>query len=208
MKGISAINILPRLLPGLKGGEQTETKLITAAQKGSRQAFDALVRTYERPLRGFVSCRVGPGAADDVLQETWIAGWLALPRYSRRSRFKAWLFAIACHKCTDHYRAHGRLRSEAPLEEADQAGFCQPDDFAAADLRHTVRSLLPLLTVDQRDVIEMYYYGELTLAEIALALDRNLNTIKAQFYRAHARIEQDLNALETSGMNLKTARKG
>lgn len=41
-------------------------------------------------------------------------------------------------------------------------------------------------------VVEMYYYAELTLPEIALALGRNLNTVKYQFYRAHARAAREL----------------
>ncbi len=48
----------------------------------------------------------------------------------------------------------------------------------------------------QREVLELYYYAELTLPEIAAALGRNLNTVKYQFYRAHALAAEGLAAEE------------
>lgn len=174
--------------------EDAETKLVIAAQRGDREAFDALLRAHERQLRGFLARRVGAQAVDDVLQETWLAGWIALPRYTRRARFKAWIFAIAFHKCTDYHRARKRGAIEAPLEEADRKGSYQADGYAAAELKQTVQALLAQLPADQREVVEIYYYAELTLAEVARVLDRNLSTVKSQFYRAHALIARELNS--------------
>ncbi len=188
------MNVLRQLTSKFRSGDDSESELVEAAQRGDRRAFDALVRAYERQLRGFLLRRIGSCAADDVLQETWLASWVALPRYTGRSRFKAWLFAIALHKCTDYLRARGRAAAELPLEEADVRGVAQKDWYAAADTKQTVRALLVSLPVEQKEVVELYYYAELTLAEIAELLDRNLNTVKYQFYRAHTQIEQGLNA--------------
>jgi RNA polymerase sigma factor (sigma-70 family) len=44
----------------------------------------------------------------------------------------------------------------------------------------------------QREVVELYYYAELTLPEIATSLNRNLNTVKYQFYRAHQAVAREL----------------
>lgn len=51
-----------------------------------------------------------------------------------------------------------------------------------------VERLLAELEETQREVIELYYYAQLTLAEIATVLERNLNTVKYQFYRAHSEL--------------------
>jgi RNA polymerase sigma-70 factor (ECF subfamily) len=171
-----------------------ETELVTAAQRGSRTAFDALVRAHEGPLRSFLARRVCPSAVDDILQETWLASWQALPRYSRRSRFKAWLYSIATRKCIDYYRQHGRCTTVIALEEAAMDVADPKDQYATVDTRHTVQMLLSRLPADQREVLELYYYSELTLAEIAQALDRNLSTVKSQFYRAHAVVAQNLDS--------------
>ena len=47
----------------------------------------------------------------------------------------------------------------------------------------------------QREVLELYYYAELTLAEIAEVCGRHESTVKYQFYRAHAQVAQQLSAL-------------
>ena len=163
-----------------------------AAQHGDRRAFDALAATYVPLLHGFLLHRVGAGAVDDVLQETLLAGWMALPGYSRRASFKAWLFAIAVRKCVDFYRMRGRRGLEVPLEEAEGHLNAQKDWCAATDWKQAIRSVLALLSPEQEEVVAMYYYAELSLPEIANALERNLNTVKYQFYRAHTLVEKAL----------------
>ena len=159
--------------------------LARAAARGDRRAFDALVHVYEPRLRGFLLCRVGPEAADDVLQETWLAAWAALPSFARRSCFKAWLFGIAVHKAADAGRASGRTSAEAWSDVAGALPPAGPDQFAASDMKRSVQATLARLPPAQREVLELYYYVDLTLAEVAETLGRNLNTVKYQFYRAH-----------------------
>ena len=151
-----------------------------------------LAAAYVPLLRGFLLHRVGVGAVDDVLQETLLAGWTALPGYSRCAPFKAWLFAIAIRKCVDLYRVRGRRGIEVPLEEAESQLCAQKDWVTVADSNEAIRSALALLSDEQREVVEMYYYAELSLPEIARALERNLNTVKYQFYRAHTLVERAL----------------
>ncbi len=119
-----------------------ENRLVKAAQKGDRSAFDALAQTYSPLLRGFVLRRVGAVAVEDVLQETLIAGWTGLPGYSRRARFKAWLFAIALRKCADFHRTRSRSVVEAPLEQAEFVADTRQDWYSAAEWKQTVRDLL------------------------------------------------------------------
>lgn len=133
------------------------------------------------------------------MQDVLLAGWSALPAFNGRSRFKAWLFGIAMHKCADFHRASSRdrLGEAVALEEETMAlsGETLDDWSADIDRRKAVAGALALLPANQREVIEMYYYAELSLPEIALALDRNLNTVKYQFYRAHALAAEALSAI-------------
>ena len=148
-------------------------------------AFDEFVAQIEPEIRRFVGRKVRPEAVDDVLQEIWVAAWQALPNYDRRSRIRTWIYGICAHKCFDHY--HG-LRNEGlfvPLPD-EPLRDPQPSPETAAVLSDTVERLLATLDDEVRLVLELYYYAQLTLAEIAAALDRNLSTVKYQFYRAHA----------------------
>lgn len=177
------------------GADGPEKALVRAAQQGHRSAFDTLSRTHTPLLRGFLMRRVGPNAAEDVLQDTLLAAWTGLPQYGGRARFKSWLYAIASRKCADWYRQRGRTVAEVPLDEA--AGL--PDAYTASaansERRQILRDAMAELPDAQREVLELYYDAELTLAEVGLALDRKLNTVKYQFYRAHALVEKALNEL-------------
>jgi len=171
-----------------------EAARVRAARRGDRRAFDSLVHAYERPLRGFLVRRAGTEAADDIFQETLIAAWNALPKFAGRSGFKAWLFGIALHKATDAQRAQGRTPTESWSDLTENLLPAGPDPFVAADLKHSVQATLAQLLPVQREVLELYYYAELSLPEIAESLGRNLNTVKYQFYRAHAQAADGLRA--------------
>ena len=181
-EGTLGLSLRDTLTPG---GESSEARLVQAAQRGNREAFDTLTRSYAGPLRGFLQRRVGADAAEDVLQETWLAGWLDLRKLHRKTRFKAWLYGIAAHKCLDYQRTQARSRTEELTENGP--GLPEPEDvFAASDRARAVRAALAGLPDAQQEVLELYFYAELTLPEIAALLGRNLNTLKYQFYRAHA----------------------
>ena len=102
--------------------EGEDAARIRAARRGDRHAFDALVGAHSASLRGFLVRRVGAELADDVMQETWLAAWAAIGRYSGQSRFKAWLFGVALHKGTDALRARGRDTATGLVGRAGKHG--------------------------------------------------------------------------------------
>lgn len=194
-----------------------EAALVEAARRGDRAAFDTLVGAYRAQLRGFLLRRVGAEAVDDLMQDVWVASWLAMPRFQKRACFRTYLYSIAVNKCMDHHRAQGRAAAalgapaganggdgadgqgallESAVAAADAPGAARmrsPEDlYAAAELRETVRGLIDRLPPAQREVLDLYYYAEMNLPEIAQVLKRNLNTVKYQFYRAHDLVGQGL----------------
>ena len=197
MREPNLLTWLTRITARLTLGKDSEDRLVVAAQRRDRSAFDALRRVHEPSLRGFLAQRIDPGNVDDVLQETWLTCWSKLPQFQRRSRFKAWLYGIALHKCREQYRAQARTAREG--DSAMIGDVLAPgrlaDDF---ELRETVKELLTPLPDVQREVLELYYFAELSLPEIAEALPRNLNTVKYQFYQAHERVAQGLNRLNST----------
>jgi RNA polymerase sigma-70 factor, ECF subfamily len=181
------------------GKPDAEERRLRAARAGDRAAFDMVMRSHEQELRGFLSRKVSTEDVDDLLQDTWLAAWVALPSYDGRGRFKSWLYKLAIHKFQDHLRDKYRSVQQVQVDTIADSWPSPSDAYAAADLRDSTRALLESLSPAQRDVVELYYFAELTLPEIARALDRNLNTVKYQFYRAHAQAAEKLaeqNALE------------
>jgi RNA polymerase sigma-70 factor (ECF subfamily) len=148
---------------------------------------------HDKELRGFLARKVSAEDVDDLLQDTWLAAWTALPSFDGRGRFKSWLYKLAIHKFQDHLRDKYRTVPQINVDTIAETWAAPSDHFAAADLRDSTKALLNNLSDSQRDVIELYYFAELTLPEIARALDRNLNTVKYQFYRAHAQVAEAMN---------------
>jgi len=184
-------------------GGRREKRLISAAVNGDRNAFDSLMRDYQQGLRGYLHRRVGPHAVDDVLQDTLLAAWSSIARYKSSWRFKAWLYGIATHKCADYFRSRGALSAETTLEGVEETAVGSFED--QSDTRHRIKQAIDALPDVQRDIIELYYYGDLNLNEIAVATGRNLNTVKYHFYRGHEALGRDLtdDELDTAARNLR-----
>lgn len=161
-----------------------ERKRVDLALQGDRAAFDELVEEYKGELSAFVRRRIAQHEVDDVVQDTWLAAWNSLRAFNRRSRFKTWLFGIAVNKCRDHYRS--RTAAEQRLGEAHDEVPYVDSAYRGAEFRAVAKDLLEALPATQREVMELYYLSGFTLAEVAEILERNLNTVKYQFYRAHS----------------------
>lgn len=157
----------------------------------SADEFDSMFAPFDSELRAFVRRRVSPQAVDDVMQEIRIAAFASVSSFGRRSSRRTWLYGIALNKCRDFYRGRGKDSMHVSLEQAKEISSAT-DAHAATELHQTVIAALEDLSQSQREVLELYYYGEFTLPEIAQVLSRNLNTVKYQFYRGHAELANQL----------------
>jgi len=165
-----------------------EQQRIVASQCGDREAFDALLEMHRGEIRRFILKRVPKDLADDLLQDIWLAAWVSIGEFDSRSRFRTWLFGIAINKCKTHYRSQQRKLAHVPIDDWVKARHAAPSQPRASDLEDQLPSVLEKLSENHRQLLDLYYYGELTLPEISRLLDRNLNTVKYQFYRAHAEL--------------------
>ncbi|MGH9098109.1 MAG: sigma-70 family RNA polymerase sigma factor, partial [Acidimicrobiales bacterium] len=89
-------------------------------QAGDRAAFDELYLRYQRRLYRFCLQRTGSAHdAEDVVQESFVRAWRALPRFAGERRFYPWLTVIAANLCVDTLRRRARL---TPVEESRITG--------------------------------------------------------------------------------------
>ncbi len=164
----------------------THTRL-HEAKAGNRSAFDDLISPYIADLRTFVSTKVDAKEVDDVVQEVLLAAWKAIPTFDGRSKFRTWLFGICIYKVKDHYRLKMRRVQEVSIDLYDaESGTSGSSN--QTELAHAVKGYVQSLSASQSEVIDLYYHQNLTLAEVATVLDRNLNTVKYQFCQAHFRL--------------------
>ncbi|WP_433950916.1 RNA polymerase sigma factor [Brevundimonas bullata] len=94
---------------------EDEASLPSRAARGDRAAFTALMEATKADLHRFVRRYVGEDDdAYDLVQETYVAAWLAIRRYDPARPFAVWLRAIAINKCRDWSRKRGVMGLDAP----------------------------------------------------------------------------------------------
>ncbi len=182
-----------------------DASLVAAARNGDVRAFDALVYRYQSRLSQFVRARLDSAIdCDDVTQDVFVTAWRELPGFRGRSRFKTWLFGIALNHCADAWRKHQRLRTILGDMDSAHEDWGEPDRTtdpsgwtAALVERAELQQELSRLPEPERQVLELYYYAELNLPEIARLLDVNLSTLKYRFYQAHRHLRKSLERVES-----------
>lgn len=160
-----------------------EELLVVRCQLGERQAFAELVAAWHPRLWTYVRWRVGgAGAAEDVVQEIWVAVVRNLPRLRRTDQFAPWLYTIASRAVTDHRRRIGARPAEVPLE-AEPVADDPIGGSGVLDRPGLVRGLRELPAVD-REALVLFHLGDLPLDEVARMVDAPVGTVKSRLARA------------------------
>lgn len=170
--------------------DKNDAKLIRAYRKGDNQAFEQLLKRYERPLFSFIFRYVhDKQTAEDLFQQIWIKVLKALDSYDERGQFGSWLFGIANNNCIDH------LRSKAVSSRDDvagEAGFDQfsseeplPDEALIHDEKQRwLEAAIQELPEDLKEVLLLRLYSEMPFKEIAEKLNCPLNTVLGRMHYA------------------------
>ncbi len=117
-------------------------------------------------MQRFLIATVGPTAADDCYQETWLAALRAYPRLRDTSNLRGWLLTIAHRKSIDHVRA--RRRQAVPVEEVPERAVddSMPQRYGA-DGEDELWSLVRALPTKQRTALALRYVFDAAHADIA-----------------------------------------
>jgi RNA polymerase sigma factor (sigma-70 family) len=159
--------------------------LVQEAQDGDQQAFVLLVQPFlPAAYRLAVGMLRSEFDAEDAVQEAVLKAWRHFGRFRPGSNIKPWLFTIVANECRDQRRSRWWSvirRSEAPEELADAISSV---DAAALDLRRA----LYRLPHDQRLVLILRYYLDLSYEEVANTLGISTKAAKSRTYRAVERL--------------------
>jgi RNA polymerase sigma factor (sigma-70 family) len=168
-------------------GEQSDELLLAAI---GRDETDALGRLYDRynRLAIAVAYRVlnDHTAAEDTVQDAFLSVWRRVDSFdSSRGSARGWLLTIVRNAAVDRRRGrHARALQDTPLEDVTfRLATDGEETFAmvAASVEATrVRDALALLPSEQREAIELAYFGGLTHQEIAERTGAALGTVKGR----------------------------
>jgi len=175
-------------VPG-EEGELTDEALLSRSAAGDRAAFDVLVDRHAGRVLRLIRCRVGEAAAEDVLQQTFLAAWRSAARFRGEARVTTWLFTIARNTAAKvAERARRSPVSDVPLDTLGvEAGWGSedPESIALAAERHDLlRAAFASLDDEAREVLTLRDLEGLSGDDTAALLGVSLAAMKSRLHRA------------------------
>jgi RNA polymerase sigma-70 factor (ECF subfamily) len=173
-------------LSAAKARKLADSELMERVRRGDEVALAALYDRYGGLILTVALRIVGDrDLAEEVMQDTFLRVWNASDTYrSSRGQVSGWLIGIARNRAIDVLRSRQhktRLRERTPLPEpGDEDSFGVPDETESIATRQAVTDALAGLSMAQRQVVELAYYGGLSQSEIAHQLGEPLGTIKSR----------------------------
>ncbi|HYT51188.1 MAG TPA: sigma-70 family RNA polymerase sigma factor [Gaiellaceae bacterium] len=158
----------------------TDADLIQRVAVGDANAFEVLYHRYVRSVFGLALRRLGDRMrAEDAVQETFAAVWRSARTFRPdRGPGAPWLYAVARNAIVDRARGRHEPPGEAPETASAEPG---PDERAeAAYVSWRIHRALSGLPPNERDVLELAYYGGLSQSEVADFLGIPLGTVKTR----------------------------
>ncbi len=176
-----------------------DVALIQRILAGDENAFESLVRKSQKQVHALAFRKVGDfQTAEDITQETFLQVHQKLATLKDPTKFSGWLSTIVNRLCIAWYRKN-RLQTEALQEiyisgietEAYSRYMATEHAKINTEAQHDlVKSLLTKLKERDREVITLYYFEEMTSAEIGEILGVPENTIKSRLYRARQQLKK------------------
>lgn len=156
--------------------------LVISAQAGDRAAAEALARRYHRRFIAHAWRLTGDlELAGDVVQSSWVDIARGLPGLKDEAAFPAWAYQIVSRRCARSIRGRQADRAlTGALSQAGQEDATPPSEIATPRLKAAILALPPA----QRAALALFYFEDLNVGEIAVALDVPVGTVKTRLMHA------------------------
>lgn len=200
------------LCPRCGADQRITEELITRARNHDQAAITELYnKTYSNVYYTIKALVKDEDATLDILQDSYIKAFRSLDQLKEPAKFKAWIKQIAHNRAIDFLRKTKPILfinmesddGDMPLEFEDTNVDNLPD--VVIDRKETsrlIREILNELPDEQRAVISMFYYEQLSVKEIAEQLGVSENTVKSRLNYGRKKIETKVLALEKKGTKL------
>ena len=163
-----------------------DSALIRSYQAGDSSAMSRLIERHSRRVRNYIRMMVkDPDLTEDIFQETFIKALRVIDegRYHDTGKFLSWVLRIAHNQVIDHFR---NQRQNRAVNESDKgydvlgtlrfADHTIEDALVSEQIERDIRSLIEQLPEEQREVVRMRYFADMSFKEIAEQTGVSINT--------------------------------
>ena len=180
--------------------KDNDAQLIQDTLAGDDEAFNALVRKYQKSVHALAWRKIGDFQdAEEVTQDTFLRAYKNLSTLKNPHQFAGWLYVIANRLCINWiHKQKSVIQSleDTPMKEIENASYTHYEseqrEIAASEHRlERAKKLLAKLPESERTVVTLYYLGEMTTKEIGRFLGVSVNTITSRLQRARKRLQDD-----------------
>ena len=189
------------------GDRETDRLLVERVQAGDKQAFGLLVTKYQRKLARLVSRMVRDSAeVEDIVQDSFIRAYRALPSFRNESAFYTWLYRIGVNTAKNWLVTHGRRAQLTSATDDDESEiYTEPELLRnyetperllmTKQIGQTVNSVVESLPEDLRTALTLREIDGLSYEEIADVMDCPIGTVRSRIFRARDAIALKLRPL-------------
>lgn len=173
---------------------KTIKELVLSAKNGNKKAFDKLYKLTSNDVWfTCVSLLKDEENAKDIMQETYITAFLKLDTLKDEEKFCGWLTAIATNKSKNKLKGkvEYQIDDEVLIAETETDELMLPEEYInKAEKRKVLLQIIEdTLSFNQYQVVLMFYFNELSIAEIAQALEISEGTVKSRLNSSRAKMK-------------------
>jgi RNA polymerase sigma-70 factor, ECF subfamily len=171
----------------------SDEALVLLAARSQQAALAELYDRYGRPAYG-LALRIlrDEALAEDAVQEAFLGVWRGAARFlPERGKASTWILTLVHRRAVDLVRREERRRADTLEQAPEPIGGGDVDEEAWLRLqRERVQAALRQLPDQQREALELAYYGGFTQSELAERLGQPLGTIKSRMFMGLARLRE------------------
>lgn len=172
--------------------DDTDEYLIKEYLSGDENSFKLLIDRYTSPIYNFTTRFVGSSNSSDLVQDIFIKVWKNIKNFDiSKSGFKTWIFTITRNTIIDFLRKKKSvvftdLDTDENLFEDTLVsdGTLQDDEVIKLQDVNLLNSMLEKLPDKYKEVLILHYQEDMTFIEISNVLNRPMNSVKSDHYRA------------------------
>ncbi|MDW7679009.1 MAG: RNA polymerase sigma factor [bacterium] len=184
----------------------TDAQIMLQVKNGDAKAFEQLVEKYKLPIINFCLRFSGnKDDAEDLAQDVFVRVFQAAERYEDRAKFSTWLYRIAVNLCLNHQRRkklitflsldrnhHDSSERSSDNLEALFSSSTPEREYELKEQQRLVQQAINSLPENQKTVVILYRYHNLSYQEIAKILNISISAVESRLHRAKLNLKKRL----------------